>query len=171
VSTQQVLGIPHTVSKIQFVRPEYPDPFSDSIATIATKGIKLPIKSNQRIWDLKHFVQDRRLIQVDEIFNKSPHQNRLWQFVRLAVPATLALGSDFWRMSAIGLLAGLRIINFKKRWEMWKKYVKHCKTILTQSIHHTMLQERCFRNIFGCFCKSCCADRYLGRCRGGCVQC
>jgi len=31
---------------------------------------------------------------------------RLWQFVRLAVPATLALGSDFWRMSAIGLLAG-----------------------------------------------------------------
>ena len=28
---------------------------------------------------------------------------------------------------------------------MWKKY---CKTILTQSIHHTMLQERCLGGIF-----------------------
>mmetsp|Transcript_34134 Transcript_34134/g.79631 ORF Transcript_34134/g.79631 Transcript_34134/m.79631 type:complete len:517 (-) Transcript_34134:63-1613(-) len=31
---------------------------------------------------------------------------RLGNFVRLVVPATLALASDFWRMSAIGLLAG-----------------------------------------------------------------
>lgn len=54
--------VPYTVSKIQFVRPEYPDPFSYSIAT---KGIKLPIKA---FWYFKHFVQDRRLIQVDEIF-------------------------------------------------------------------------------------------------------
>lgn len=31
---------------------------------------------------------------------------KLWEFARLTVPATLALASDFWRMSAIGLLAG-----------------------------------------------------------------
>jgi len=31
---------------------------------------------------------------------------KMWEFIRLTVPATLALASDFWRMSAIGLLAG-----------------------------------------------------------------
>lgn len=76
--------------------------------------------------------------------NKSPHQNRLGQFVRLAVPATLALGSDFWRMSAIGLLAGLRIINFKNRWEMWKKYVK-------PSSPKVLMTLCCKKDVFGIF--------------------
>ncbi|CAK9114145.1 unnamed protein product [Durusdinium trenchii] len=31
---------------------------------------------------------------------------KVWSYVRLVIPATLALASDFWRMSAIGLLAG-----------------------------------------------------------------
>ncbi|CAE8603384.1 unnamed protein product [Polarella glacialis] len=31
---------------------------------------------------------------------------KLWEFIKLTVPATLAMASDFWRMSAIGLLAG-----------------------------------------------------------------
>lgn len=31
----------------------------------------------------------------------------LWGFIKLALPATLAFASDFWRMSTIGLLAGM----------------------------------------------------------------
>jgi MATE family multidrug resistance protein len=38
-------------------------------------------------------------------FNKMIKPN-LYEFARLALPATLSLGSDFWRMSAIGLYSG-----------------------------------------------------------------
>lgn len=31
---------------------------------------------------------------------------KMWEFIKLAAPSTLAIGSDFWRMSAIGLYSG-----------------------------------------------------------------
>mmetsp|Transcript_660 Transcript_660/g.1092 ORF Transcript_660/g.1092 Transcript_660/m.1092 type:complete len:514 (-) Transcript_660:68-1609(-) len=39
-------------------------------------------------------------------YYKQNIQPKVGEFLRLTVPATLALASDFWRMSAIGLLAG-----------------------------------------------------------------